>query len=71
MEEQAIASRLNTQEKLLLSQAVYKFGALDWIKISNVLVEHPLLVERPKEWFDAQSCEATYVGLMSEIGLNV
>jgi hypothetical protein len=71
MEEAALSSRLNTQEKLLISQAVYKLGAVNWEKISALLENHPVIEGRPKEWFDATTVEAYYVGLMTEIGQNV
>lgn len=71
MDEVALSSRLSTSEKLLISQAVYKLGALDWEKISGLLVNHPVIEGRPAEWFDAKTCEAYYVGLMTEAGINV
>jgi hypothetical protein len=73
MEEAALSSRLSTSEKLLVAQAVYKYGAVDWQKISALLENHPVVVaqERPKEWFDVPTVEAYYVGLMTEIGINV
>jgi bromodomain-containing protein 8 len=71
MEEAALSSRLTTQEKLLISQAVYKLGAVNWEKISSLLENHPVIDGRPKEWFDATTVEAYYVGLMTEIGQNV
>ena len=71
MEEEALSSRLSTSEKLLISQAVYKLGALDWEKLSGLLVNHPVIEGRPAEWFDAKTCEAYYVGLMTEAGINV
>jgi hypothetical protein len=57
----------------LVAQAVYKYGAVDWQKISALLENHPVVVsqERPKEWFDVPTVEAYYVGLMTEIGINV
>jgi bromodomain-containing protein 8 len=71
MEEAALSSRLTTQEKLLISQAVYKLGAVNWEKISALLENHPVIEARPKEWFDATTVEAYYVGLMTETGQNV
>lgn len=71
MEEEALSSRLSTSEKLLIAQAVYKFGALDWDKISGLLANHPVVDGRPAEWFDTKTCEAYYVGLMTEAGINV
>ena len=71
MEEAALSSRLNTQEKLLISQAVYKLGAVNWEKISALLENHPVIEGRPKEWFDATTVEGYYVRLMTEIGQNV
>lgn len=71
MDEEALSSRLSTSEKLLVSQAVYKLGALDWEKISGLLVNHPVIEGRPADWFDTKTCEAYYVGLMTEAGINV
>jgi len=71
MEEVAISSRLTTQEKLLVAQAVHKLGAVNWEKISELLENHPVIEGRPKEWYDATTVEAYYVGLMTEIGINV
>ena len=69
--EQEAASRLTTQEKLLLAQAVHKVGAANWPAISKLLVEHPCCKHRPGELFTPESCEAEYVGLMQSIGQNV
>lgn len=73
MEEEALSSRLSTQEKLLIAQAIYKFGALNWEKISGLLQAHPLIREKnvPNDWFGPAAVEAYYVGMMTEIGINV
>ena len=67
----APADKLTTQEKLLLSQAVYKFGAVAWPVVSKALSLHPVCQGRPSELFDAQACEASYVALMTSIEQNV
>lgn len=71
MDELAFSSRLTTQEKLLLSQAVYKLGALQWPNISKLLLSHPCCRGRPAELFTPEGCEESYVGLMTAIGVNV
>ncbi|GFZ48613.1 hypothetical protein JCM24511_06361 [Saitozyma sp. JCM 24511] len=71
MDELAFSSRLTTQEKLLLSQAVYKLGALQWPNISKLLLSHPCCRDRPAELFTPEGCEESYVGLMTAIGVNV
>lgn len=55
----------------MVAQAVHKLGAVNWEKISELLENHPVIEGRPKEWFDATTVEAYYVGLMTEIGINV
>jgi len=65
------ADRLTTQEKLLLSQAVYKLGAVAWPVVSKLLLEHPCCAGRGRELFSAEACEAYYIGLMTSIGMNV
>ena len=62
---------LTTQEKLLLSQAVYKLGAVNWPAVSSLLLEHPVIVGRPTDLFSAEGCEKEYIALMTEIGQNV
>ncbi|KAK4689878.1 bromodomain-containing protein 8, partial [Tremellales sp. Uapishka_1] len=65
-----LVDRMTVQEKLLLSQAVYKFGAVNWPVVSKVLLEHPCCAGR-NELFQPQACENAYVALMTLIGINV
>lgn len=65
------ASRYTTQERLLLSQAVYKLGALAWAVVSGLLLQHPCCLDRPADLFSPEGCEGAYVGLMGSIGQNV
>lgn len=65
------ADNLTTQEKLLLSQAVYKVGAANWPVVSQLLLAHPCLVGRPPTYFTPEACENTYVSLMKGIEINV
>ena len=67
----APADKLTTQEKLLLSQAVYKFGAVAWPVVSKALSVHPVVQGRPPELFDAQACETSYIALMTSIEQNM
>jgi bromodomain-containing protein 8 len=75
MNEQAFVQQYTTQEKLLLAQAVHKLGAVQWEAISTLLMEHPVLSERAvperEQLFSAKACEEGYVGLMTDIGINV
>lgn len=71
MEEQAFAQQYTTQEKLLLAQAVHKLGAVQWPAISKLLTEHPCFIGRPGELFSPEACEGAYVGLMTDVGINV
>ncbi|WVR00197.1 hypothetical protein IAU59_007339 [Kwoniella sp. CBS 9459] len=43
------SSPLTVQEKLLLSQAVYKLGAISWPQVSALLVSHPCIVNPPPD----------------------
>jgi hypothetical protein len=69
--ESSPASKYTTQERLLLSQAVYKLGSVPWPAISALLLEHPCCLGRPVELFSPEGCEGAYVGLMGSIGQNV
>lgn len=71
MAEPVSVEHLTVQEKLLLSQAVYKVGAVNWDVISKLLVEHPCIVGRPTEYFSPEACEQAYVALMTSIEINV
>ena len=66
-----LADELYTQEKLLLSQAVYKVGAVAWPIVSKLLSDHPVCTGRPAGLFTPESCESAYIGLMTSIGQNV
>ena len=66
-----VVADLSVQEKLLLSQAVYKFGAVDWPGISSLLLAHPCVDGRPEQLFSPDACEREYIQLMTEIGQNV
>lgn len=70
MAESAV-DNLTVQEKLLLSQAVYKVGAANWPAVSTLLLAHPCLIGRPSEYFTPEACETTYVKLMTGIEINV
>lgn len=67
----AAVDSLTVQEKLLLSQAVYKVGAADWPTVSSLLLAHPCFIGRPPELFTPEACEASYVALMTGIEINV
>jgi bromodomain-containing protein 8 len=75
MNEQAFVQQYSTTEKLLLAQAVYKLGAAKWEEISKLLTEHPCVTDRTAqakdELFSPKACEEGYVGLMTDIGINV
>lgn len=64
-------NHLTTQEKLLLSQAVYKLGAVAWPVVSGLLLEHPCCAGRNAAYFSPEGCEENYVTLMTSIGINV
>ena len=49
-------SSLSNIERLLLAQAVYEFGADAWLHVSKLLSKHPLVLSRPKAFFNAQVC---------------
>ncbi|KAK6909488.1 hypothetical protein I203_103507 [Kwoniella mangroviensis CBS 8507] len=68
---QSQAEKLTTQEKLLLSQAIYKLGAISWPAISKLLTSHPCCVNRPSELFSPEACEGIYMELMSGLEINV
>ncbi|WWC94807.1 hypothetical protein V866_001657 [Kwoniella sp. B9012] len=68
---QSQAEKLTTQEKLLLSQAIYKLGAISWPAISKLLTSHPCCVNRPSELFSPEACEGIYMELMAGLEINV
>ncbi|ODO10165.1 hypothetical protein I350_02394 [Cryptococcus amylolentus CBS 6273] len=67
----SLSADLTTQEKLLLSQAIYKLGAFSWPQVSDLLLVHPSIEPRPKELFTPDRCEAMYKEMMGAIGINV
>ncbi|ODO05324.1 hypothetical protein L198_02017 [Cryptococcus wingfieldii CBS 7118] len=67
----SLSADLTTQEKLLLSQAIYKLGAFSWPQVSDLLLVHPSIKPRPKELFTPDRCEAMYKEMMGVIGINV
>lgn len=46
-------------EKLLLSQAVYKYGEDNWFQIARNLKHHALL-DRPSDYFNQKVISATH-----------
>lgn len=71
MVQLAAVDHLTVQEKLLLSQAVYKVGAANWPAVSKLLLAHPCIVGRPTDYFTPEACESSYVALMGSIEINV
>ncbi|WWC91598.1 uncharacterized protein L201_006544 [Kwoniella dendrophila CBS 6074] len=65
------ADKLTIQEKLLLSQAIYKLGAISWPAISKLLTSHPCCINRPSELFSPESCESIYMELMAGLEINI
>jgi hypothetical protein len=56
-----------SNERLLLSQAVYECGNQDWDGVHAMLRDHPLL--RPRTSLDsANACQTAYIHLMSLLG---
>lgn len=71
-----LSDPLTVQEKLLLSQAVYKLGAFSWAEVSSLLLDHPCIKDaaphaRPAKLFTPERCEGIYKELMNVIGINV
>ncbi|KNX50071.2 bromodomain-containing protein 8 [Cryptococcus deuterogattii R265] len=71
-----LSDPLTIQEKLLLSQAVYKLGAFSWAEVSSLLLDHPCIKDatphaRPAKLFTPERCEGIYKELMGVIGINV
>lgn len=71
-----LSDSLTIQEKLLLSQAVYKLGAFSWAEVSSLLLDHPCIKDatphaRPAKLFTPERCEGIYKELMGVIGINV
>ncbi len=40
------ADRLNNLERLILAQAVYELGSNAWAAVSDILSQHPLIINR-------------------------
>jgi hypothetical protein len=63
---------MTVQEKLLLSQAIYKLGAANWAGVSKLLLEHPCCVARPAELFSIEVCisDTVSICLAYKLGLR-
>ncbi|CAG8484572.1 11955_t:CDS:2 [Ambispora gerdemannii] len=46
-------------EKLLLAQAVYKYGDDNWLAVSRIMKQHPM-IERQAEFFSPKICSNKY-----------
>lgn len=46
----------STREKLILSQAVYRYGENNWSQIARILRNHPLLSDRGPDFFTQKVC---------------
>ncbi|KAI7893707.1 uncharacterized protein EV154DRAFT_130821 [Mucor mucedo] len=53
-------------EKLLLSQAVYKYGEDNWFQIARNLKHHALL-DRPSDYFNQKNCSLQYYLMVEEM----
>ncbi|KAI7900471.1 uncharacterized protein BX663DRAFT_158061 [Cokeromyces recurvatus] len=53
-------------EKLLLSQAVYKYGEDNWFQIARNLKHHALL-DRPADYFNQKNCSLQYYLMVEEL----
>ncbi|KAK4511584.1 Protein ssh4 [Mucor velutinosus] len=53
-------------EKLLLSQAVYKYGEDNWFQVARNLKHHALL-DRPSDYFNQKNCSHQYYSMVSEL----
>ncbi|KAI9487323.1 MAG: hypothetical protein EXX96DRAFT_473998 [Benjaminiella poitrasii] len=53
-------------EKLLLSQAVYKYGEDNWFQIARNLKHHALL-DRPSDYFNQKNCSLQYYLMVEEL----
>ncbi|KAI8643809.1 Bromodomain-containing protein [Parasitella parasitica] len=53
-------------EKLLLSQAVYKYGEDNWFQIAKNLKHHALL-DRPSDYFNQKNCSHQYYSMVRDI----
>ncbi|KAG9046362.1 hypothetical protein FS837_004586 [Tulasnella sp. UAMH 9824] len=64
-----ILAQLSLRDRLLFAQVVYELGCSDWGAIAGLLAKHPL-IQRPKGFFTAQTCNSIYVALMSDINVD-
>ncbi|KAL9538013.1 hypothetical protein MBANPS3_011272 [Mucor bainieri] len=53
-------------EKLLLSQAVYKYGEDNWFQVARNLKHHALL-DRPSDYFTQKNCSHQYYSMVAEL----
>ncbi|KAL0095821.1 hypothetical protein J3Q64DRAFT_1630928 [Phycomyces blakesleeanus] len=53
-------------EKLLLAQAVYKFGEDNWVQIARNLKHHAMLQRQP-EFFNQKNCSLQYYLLVEDL----
>ncbi|KAI8338793.1 hypothetical protein EDC96DRAFT_487483 [Choanephora cucurbitarum] len=53
-------------EKLLLSQAVYKYGEDNWFQIARNLKHHALL-DRPSDYFNQKNCSLQYYLMIEDL----
>ncbi|KAI8053670.1 Bromodomain-containing protein [Gilbertella persicaria] len=53
-------------EKLLLSQAVYKYGEDNWFQIARNLKHHALL-DRPSDYFNQKNCSLQYYLMVEDL----
>ncbi|KAG1052969.1 hypothetical protein G6F43_004923 [Rhizopus delemar] len=53
-------------EKLLLSQAIYKYGEDNWFQIARSLKHHALL-DRPSDYFNQKSCSLQYYLMIEDL----
>ncbi|RCH82950.1 Bromodomain-containing protein 8, partial [Rhizopus azygosporus] len=53
-------------EKLLLSQAVYKYGEDNWFQIARNLKHHALL-DRPSDYFNQKNCSLQYYLMIEDM----
>lgn len=53
-------------EKLLLSQAVYKYGEDNWFQIARNLKHHALL-DRPSDYFNQKNCSLQYYLMVEDM----
>ncbi|KAG2200473.1 hypothetical protein INT47_011453, partial [Mucor saturninus] len=56
-------------EKLLLTQAVYKYGENMWFQVARVLKQHGLIQpqQRPSDFFSQKNCQFQYYLLVEQL----